>query len=232
MPETSEIRHVGIIMDGNGRWGTRQGCTRSEGHSRGAETAFELVQHVARSRSVDALTLYAFSVENWRRPKSETDFLMALLAEWILRHRDDFIREQIRFIPIGQLEGIPEHTRKQLLEVHDATADCRGLKLALAVNYSGQMEIIDAIARAVQRLGSIDHLEPSNIDRYLTTHALGQVDAIIRTGGEKRLSNFLLWQAAYAELVFVETLWPDFTPAEFESSLSDVRGRERRFGAV
>lgn len=228
----AEIKHVGIIMDGNGRWGTRQGCSRSEGHSKGAETAFRLVQHVARSRSVAALTLYAFSIENWRRPKQETDFLMMLLGEWVLRHREDFVREQVRFFPIGQLEGLPDSTRMQLLEVREATMSCRGLKLALAVNYSGQAEVIDAIARASRQLGSVDHLEPSAIDRYMTTQPLGPVDAIMRTGGEKRLSNFLLWQAAYAELMFIDTLWPDFTPTEFESLLSDLSFRDRKFGAV
>jgi undecaprenyl diphosphate synthase len=229
-------RHVAIIMDGNGRWAERHGLERPEGHRAGAEAVHRVVQH-ARSIGIQELTLYAFSAQNWDRPASEVDHLMGLLQEFIHVHLPDLLGNGIRLSMIGDQEPLPQATQTCLSEGIKQTAEALGMTLCLALNYGAREEIVQAtrsIAEAVQT----GALSPENIDMDLfeehlhTAHLAGDPDLVVRTSGEQRLSNFLLWQAAYAEFYFTPTLWPDFGAAEFDEAIATYRRRKRRFGRI
>ncbi len=225
--------HVAIIMDGNGRWARRRGLPRIAGHRRGAESARAVIT-AARTVGVGVLTLYAFSIENWKRPKSEIDTLMSLLVEYLKKEEPGMRENRIRFCAIGDLDLLPPAARETVQGVVSRTAGHAGLRLNLALNYGGRNEIV----RAVRRLGleiAKGTLDPASIDetaisRALDTAGLPDPDLLIRTSGEKRISNFLLWQTAYAELHFTETLWPDFREEDFLKAILDFQKRERRFG--
>ncbi len=228
-------RHVGIIMDGNGRWASRRAFPRIRGHREGVHSVDEVVA-CAREVGVRVLTLYAFSVENWRRPKMEIQALMSLLREYIVKKLPVMHQHGIRFKTIGRTEDLSPNTRKLLRRAEQETAGYGGLVLNLALSYGGRTEIVDAV-RSLVRDAADGKLHPDHVDEALLsarmyTAGLPDPDLIIRTSGEHRTSNFLLWQAAYTELYFTPTFWPDFKRREFLEAILDFQGRERRFGLI
>jgi len=219
-------RHVAVIMDGNGRWAEQRGLPRVAGHREGAESV-RAVTRVARRIGIEALTLYAFSAENWGRPEPEVLALMSLLAEFLEGERPEMMANDIRLNAIGELERLPGTVQRKLTAVMAETAANRGLTLTLALSYGGRQEIVAAARKASVR-GRALSLE--DIEAGLWTAGLPELDLLIRTGGERRISNFLLWQSAYAELHFAEELWPAFREREFLRAVADYQGRQRRFG--
>jgi undecaprenyl diphosphate synthase len=218
--------HIAIIMDGNGRWAESQGKNRTYGHERGAETVRAITTFCAAHSDIDRLTLYAFSTENWKRPKIEVEFLMKLLEKYLKSERSTYLEGNIRFEPIGDLSIFSKSLRSVIDDVQNATAHCIGLTQCLALNYGGRDEIV----RAANILRETGELSVESLSLALDcTH---DVDLLIRTGGDHRLSNFMLWQAAYAELFFTKTLWPEFTTDELESIIKKFRTVERRFGGL
>ncbi len=226
--------HVAIIMDGNGRWAKQRGLPRLEGHRRGAESV-RAVLDGARALGVRYLTLYAFSVENWRRPEDEVGGLMELLETFLRREQGNLVKNGVRLRAIGRIEALPPRARAALEEAMAATAHFTEHTLVLALNYGARTEVLDAaksfaaaVAAGTARLEDADTWE--GFARHLYTADLPDPDLVIRTSGESRLSNFLLVQAAYAEFVFTPVLWPDFGRPEFEAAVNDYRRRERRYG--
>ena len=225
--------HVAVIMDGNGRWAQRRGLSRSEGHRAGTRTAKAIVTR-ARELGVRHLTLYTFSRENWSRPKDEVALIFDLLVEYMKGELANLLAQDIRLLVLGDFDGLPFVARQSLAHVMAKTAHCRAMTLNLALNYSGREEILRA-SRALALKCSVGTLAPEDITEAafaaeLYTAGQPDPDLIIRTSGELRLSNYLLFQAAYAEFYFTETLWPDFDAAEFERALADYQRRQRRFG--
>jgi undecaprenyl diphosphate synthase len=218
-------RHVAIIMDGNGRWAEARGMSRVQGHREGSESV-RAVTRQARKLGLEALTLYAFSSQNWGRPDEEVGALMQLLAEYLDSERAEILDNRIRLHTIGDTDRLPGFVRERLESVRAASAGNDGMVLTLALSYGGQEEIVHA-ARAAARGGEVDH---AGIESHLWTAGLPPLDLLVRTSGERRISNFLLWQAAYAEMVFVETLWPDFRQLDLLAAIADFQDRERRFG--
>ena len=220
-------------MDGNGRWATRRGLPRVEGHRRGKD-AVRAVVETARRLGIPYLSLYAFSSENWNRPRSEVNALMSLLRRYLTTELSKMMRNQIRLVAIGNLKRLPAAVQEALRRNVEATRDNTGLTVVLAVSYGGREEITGAMrgmAREVRR-GNLDPEDicEDTVSQHLSTTGIPDPDLLIRTSGEMRLSNFLLWQIAYAEILTTPTLWPDFSEAEFVSALSHYQGRERRFG--
>jgi len=227
--------HVGIIMDGNGRWAELRGEPREAGHKAGS-AAVRRVVRVARRLGLTALTLYAFSEQNWARPTGEVDALMGLLREFLVSERSEILDNEIRLVAIGDLERLPPFVREALDPLRSASGDNQKMTLALALSYGGQEEIARA-ARDLAIEASEGKLDPQTIDTRaiasrLPSLGVGEPDLIIRTGGEHRISNFLLFGAAYAELAFTDVLWPDFTEEELFEALASYQRRERRFGRV
>lgn len=228
-------RHIAIIMDGNGRWAQKRSLPRALGHRAGAKTVLTIVEE-CKQLGVEALTLYSFSSENWKRPADEVAALMDLCREFIRAQCATMIKNDIRFRRIGRREGMPEPVLEALDEAERATAHCKALTLCLALNYGSRTELVDA-ARAIAERVLRGELTPAAIDeatieRHLYTHGLPDPDLLIRTAGERRISNYLLWQISYAELHVAETLWPDFGPDELHAAIRDFASRERRFGDV
>ena len=228
-------RHVAVNMDGNGRWARQRHLPRVEGHRAGASAVRETVETAARLR-LDALTLYAFSTENWKRPKAEVSTLFALLKEFLKREFRSLVENDIRFRVVGRPDGLDPSVRSALATALEATASCRGMVFSVALNYSGRAEIADA-ARALARDAAAGRLDPEAIDedavaRRLYTADLPDPDLLIRTSGELRISNFLLWQIAYAEIHVTPVLWPDFRRQHLLEALLDYQRRERRYGGV
>ncbi len=227
--------HVAIIMDGNGRWAKSRGLPRFEGHRRGVEAVRRVVRS-AIERGVQFLTIYSFSSENWSRPPEEVAMLMGLLKRFIREDLSELNANGVRVKVIGQRDNLKPDIITLIVEAETLTANNRGLTLAVAFNYGGRQEIFDAARRLAidVRDGRLDarSIGPEDLADRLDTTGLPDPDLIIRTSGEMRLSNFLLWQAAYAELVFLPVLWPDFDDAAFLSALDQYAARERRFGAV
>lgn len=227
-------RHVAIIMDGNGRWAKRRHFPRVAGHRAGVKSARMAIETCARLK-LEALTLYAFSVENWRRPKSETDFLMQLLREYLRKELPAIHRNNIKFRVLGRLDELPEGVRQDALEAMELTAKNSGMTLAIALNYGGRAEIVDAVKAilAESRNGhAAEPVDEDRVSRHLYTAGLPDPDLLIRTSGEMRISNFLLWQIAYAEIYVTETLWPDFSRARLIEALLEYQKRERRYGGI
>jgi undecaprenyl diphosphate synthase len=218
-------RHVAIIMDGNGRWAKQRFLPRIVGHQRGVEAVRRLAR-AARTMGLDALTLYAFSTENWRRPDEEVSALMGLMKRFILSDLEEFAAENVRLKIIGNYRALPADVVELIEGALARTADNTGQILAVALNYGAQ----DEIARAAQKAADKGPVTPQAIEAELDTADLPPLDLLIRTSGEVRLSNFLLWQAAYAELWFTEVLWPDFTPDHLQEALDVFGQRERRYG--
>ena len=222
--DAERARHVAIIMDGNGRWAKKRALPRAMGHKRGVEAVRELVRSVDRM-GLDCLTLYAFSSENWKRPDEEVDDLMNLMRKFIKSDLPEFIANDVRLKIIGDWQGLAPDIVTMLEDALAQTAH-GSHTLAVALNYGSQQEI----ARAAAKAAAIGEVTDKTISAHLDTNDLPPLDLIIRTSGEVRLSNFLLWQAAYAEMLFVDTLWPDFTPDMLQQALDDFAKRERRFG--
>jgi len=226
-------RHVAIIMDGNGRWAKARGLPRAEGHRRGAAVVREVITTAARA-GLGFLTLYSFSIENWKRPAGEVNALMGLYAEYLRRERATLMTNNIRLLWFGRRDGLPPAVLDELDRGVAATAANTGLTLGLALNYGSRLEIADAvraIARDV-RDGRIDpeQIAEQTISQRLYTAAVPDPDLLIRTAGERRISNFLLWQISYCELHVTDVMWPDFTRGDFLNALRDYASRERRFG--
>ncbi|HEY9074409.1 MAG TPA: isoprenyl transferase, partial [Desulfobaccales bacterium] len=226
-------RHMAIIMDGNGRWAAKRGLPRIAGHKKGMDVVRDVVKACSR-RGIPALTLYAFSLENWRRPPREVSALMSLLAVYLQREISLMKRENIRFQTIGRLEDLPKEARAWVEKAKAETASNTGMVLDLALSYGGRWEITEAAKKMAAAINA-GRIDPSGIDEkvfssYLDTDGLPDLDLVIRTSGEKRVSNFLLWQMAYAELYFTESLWPDFTERDLLIAILDYQGRQRRFG--
>jgi undecaprenyl diphosphate synthase len=229
-------QHIAIIMDGNGRWAKRRHLPRIAGHRAGILAVRSVVQAASRI-GVKSLTLYAFSVENWKRPHSETSFLMALLRRYLKMDVPTLQRENVRLEYIGRIHELSEPVRKRLEWAQHETAKCNGMVLTLALNYGARAELVDAfndIIRAANNNGGAAHLNISEelIQRHLYTRALPDPDLVIRTSGEMRLSNFLLWQSAYAEIYVTPTLWPDFDGRHLLEAIVEFQKRERRYGGL
>jgi undecaprenyl diphosphate synthase len=244
LPESSPLRgvarerwprHVAVIMDGNGRWAQARGLPRAAGHREGVGTVRTIVTECARL-GLDALTLYSFSSENWKRPADEVEALMLLCCEFLRIERATMLRENIRFRRIGRRDGLPAEVLAELDETERATAQATGLTLCLALNYGSRTEIADA-ARALAAevrdgLRTVDSIDEEALASRLYTAGIADPDLLIRTAGEMRISNYLLWQISYAELHVTEVLWPDFGVDDLHRAIADFGARERRFGAV
>ncbi|MDE7427068.1 MAG: isoprenyl transferase [Muribaculaceae bacterium] len=226
-------RHVAIIMDGNGRWAQARGLERSAGHVRGVDTV-RLITECASEAGVEYLTLYAFSTENWNRPQAEVDTLMHLIVMAIERETPDLIKNNVRLKVIGDTERMPAEARERLMRCVDETSHDTGLTLVLALSYSARWEL----TRAMRLMGSdveSGKLDPEGItdatvEKYLATTGMPDPDLLIRTGGDMRVSNFLLWQIAYSEIYVTQKYWPDFSKDDFMDALADFKRRQRRFG--
>jgi undecaprenyl diphosphate synthase len=228
-------RHVAVIMDGNGRWAERRRLPRVAGHRAGVKAAREIIETCARLK-VPCLTLYAFSMENWRRPETEVDFLMRLLREYLKRELPSIHKNNIRLLIIGRAGQLPEAVQKDLAESVRYTSGNTGMTLVVALNYGGRAEIVDAF-NAVLETARVNgttgfHADEQMISEHLYTAGLPDPDLLIRTSGEMRVSNFLLWQIAYAEIFVTETLWPDFSRARLLEALLEYQRRERRYGGL
>jgi undecaprenyl diphosphate synthase len=228
-------RHVAIIMDGNGRWAQRRHLPRVAGHRAGVSIAREAIETCALLK-VSALTLYAFSNENWRRPKAEIDFLMRLLREYLRKELPVIHRNNIKLLVIGRPDQLPEAVRRDIDRAMETTASNTGMKLCVALNYGARGELVDAFNRILDavRHNGIEtfRVDERMVSEHLYTAGLPDPDLLIRTSGEMRVSNFLLWQIAYAEIYVTETLWPDFHRARLLEALLDFQRRERRFGGI
>jgi undecaprenyl diphosphate synthase len=226
-------KHIAIIMDGNGRWAKNKGHLRIFGHTHGLRTVRNVVE-TASELGVKYLTLYAFSTENWNRPKLEVNALMELLAESIKRETASMMENGIRLEIIGNIDELPRKCNKQLLETVEATKDNKRMTLILALSYSGRWDIIEAVRKIASEVKK-GNIEPDKIDENVLNAALNTArfpnpDLLIRTSGEQRISNFLLWEIAYSEIHFTPVLWPDFTTDDFYNAILDYQSRERRFG--
>ena len=231
--QTDNIRHIAIIMDGNGRWAKQRGLERVYGHKEGANAVRRVVEEAGRLQ-IPYLTLYTFSTENWSRPEAEVTALMSLLVSAIRNETANLIRNNVRLNAIGNLEDLPEACRKELMDAIAQTSHCTGLTLTLALSYSGRSELTRAtreIARkAAEGVLSPETVTDETISSLLYTNGMPDPDILIRTGGEQRISNFLLWQIAYTELFFLPVMWPDFTGEHLREVISRFLSRERRFG--
>ncbi|MBM4359884.1 MAG: di-trans,poly-cis-decaprenylcistransferase [Deltaproteobacteria bacterium] len=226
-------RHIGIIMDGNGRWARSKGLERSAGHERGVEAATRAYR-ASLARHVEHLTLFAFSHSNWKRPKDEVEMLMRLCGEFTLQNRDEWVQRGVRLQVIGDLEELPTAARHAIEEAVTATAGGRAMVLTLALDYGSRNDLVGAV-RAIATRAQAGLLLPEEIDErflrsQLTTGAVPDADLIIRTGGEKRLSDFLMFESANAELFFIDAMWPDFDEAMLDDALDAYARRQRRFG--
>lgn len=228
-------RHVAVIMDGNGRWAAQRGQPRIAGHRAGVEAVRATVDTGARL-GLKALTLYAFSTENWKRPRLEVDALMRMLRRYIRLEIDEIDRQSIRFQAIGRTYALAQNVRREIERATERTAANPGMILSVALNYGGRAEIVDAARSAVLELmgegKSADELTEERIERKLYTRNLPELDLLVRTSGEMRISNFLLWQVAYSEIYVTETLWPDFRRAHLLEAVVDFQRRVRRFGGL
>lgn len=235
LPRDAMPRHVAVIMDGNGRWARRRGKPRMFGHEQGAKAVRAIVTECARLE-LEVLTLYSFSMENWKRPADEVEFLMGLYVQYLIAERAEMMDNDIRFIQIGRRQGLPGPVLDELDQTVRMTAANRGMTLALAINYGSRAEITDAV-RAIAAKAAAGQLQPDAIDEqtvadHLYTAGLPDPDLLIRTASEMRVSNYLLWQISYAELHVSDVCWPDFSVEHLRNALRDYARRTRRFGAV
>lgn len=235
LPREALPRHIAIIMDGNGRWAQNRGQPRMFGHREGAKAVRAIVTECARLE-LDVLTLYSFSMENWKRPEDEIEFLMNLYVDYLIAEREQLMDNNVRFVQIGRRHGLPARVLKELDETIRLTAQNTGLTLALALNYGSRTEITDA-ARAIAEKVKAGQLDPRDITevvfaQHLYTAGLPDPDLLIRTASEMRVSNYLLWQISYAEIHVTDVCWPDFNVDQLRQAIRAFAGRQRRFGAV
>lgn len=223
--------HIAIIMDGNGRWAKQRNLDRTYGHKEGAVSVRSVIETAARL-GISFVTLYTFSTENWNRPVEEVDALMSLLVEMTVKETPDLIKNNVRLRVIGDVGRLPEHTKVALDKCIEETSVSTGLNLVLALSYSSRWEITEAAKHIARDLNNnkLSSVDESTISEYLTTKGIPDPDLLVRTGGELRISNFLLWQVAYAELYFTDVLWPDFREKQLYEAILDFQSRERRFG--
>lgn len=226
--------HIAIIMDGNGRWARKRGLPRILGHRAGINTVKEIIK-ACRELGIKYLTLYAFSVENWKRPREEVEALMRFLNEYIEKEVKSFIKNDIRLNAIGRISGLPDYVRPRLKKAMDDTRDCKSMVVNVALNYGGRAEIVDAAKKfaSLVKAGkhSADDLDEQLFGELIYTKGQPDPDLLIRTSGEMRISNFLLWQASYSEIYVTPKLWPDFGKKDLEEAILEYQKRERRFGA-
>lgn len=222
-------KHVAIIMDGNGTWAKRRGLPRTYGHKAGAKTLQNLVYY-ANSIGIKYLTVYAFSTENWKRPKEEVDYLMSMPIEFLNENKDKMHKDNIKITVIGRRDRINADLIKIINEVENDTKNNTGLNFIIAFDYGAQDEIIRAVNKIITN--KVKEIDEESFSDYLDTKGIPNVDFVIRTSGQVRISNFLLWQIAYSELYFTDTLWPDFSSRQFEKALLEYQKRERRFGGL
>lgn len=235
LPAERLPRHVAIIMDGNGRWAQRQNLPRIEGHRRGVASVRRTVEEAARLH-LEQLTLYCLSSENWKRPQHELDFLMHLLEQYMIEERSTIMRQNVIVSVIGRRDGIPQQTLNEMDKTVEMSAANSGTRLCLAINYGGRGEIVDAVRRIAAEAKS-GQLDPQTIDEqtiasHLYSAGMSDPDLLIRTAGEMRVSNFLLWQISYAELWVTDRCWPEFEIADFHQAIRDFAARDRRFGGL
>jgi undecaprenyl diphosphate synthase len=235
VPDERFPRSVAIIMDGNGRWAQERGQSRLAGHQAGAENVLRIITEAARL-GLEALTLYSFSIENWNRPANEVNALMHLYAEYLSRERPTLANNNIRLRHLGRRDGLPEEVRRELEESLRISRDHTGMHLCLALNYGGRAEITDAVRRLARRVAQgqlkAEAIEEADIAAALDSSGIPDPDLLIRTSGEQRLSNFLLWQLSYAEFYVTQVYWPDFSPEEFQKAIRAYASRQRRFGGL
>ena len=226
-------KHTAIIMDGNGRWAEQKGMPRIFGHQNGVTAVRKIVEASSRF-NIKYLTLFTFSVENWDRPTSEVDTLMGLLVQTLKDEFEDMFKNNIKLNAIGDLDSLPNEVREELYTIIESTKGNTGMTLTLALSYGGKQEIFKAVKEISEKVKNdiicLDNFDDSVINDHLYTSDLPDVDLLIRTSGEKRISNFLLWQIAYAELYFTDVYWPDFTEEDLEKAIVEYQNRERRFG--
>ena len=224
----NKINHIAIIMDGNGRWGKKRGKTRNFGHTQGIKVIEKIVKESLRI-NIPVLTFYTFSTENWRRPKTEVNFLFNLINKYFLKEIKNIIKNDIKINIIGNTNGLPKSQKVSLLKCKKKTKKCKKILVNLAINYGAKNEIINAFKKLKE-----NKIKPSikNLEKYLYTKNMPEPDFLIRTGGKRRLSNFLLWQMAYSELYFVDKLWPDFKISDFKRILNNFKRVKRNFGKV
>jgi undecaprenyl diphosphate synthase len=233
MAETTPIlpRHVAVIMDGNGRWATQRGLSRLEGHRAGYSTIHNIVRYLGELK-IEYATFYSFSTENWNRPEEEVTGIFKLLGEVIKREAADLHKNNVRIRWLGRKEGLSDRLVRDIEDALKLTQKNTGLTLSLALNYGGQQEIIDATRRIAEDKIPAERIDEKLFESYLYTAEMPPVDLLIRTAGELRISNFLLWQTAYAEFYFSPVMWPDFTSAEMDKALAAFGNRKRRFGGL
>jgi undecaprenyl diphosphate synthase len=235
VPVERRPRHIAVIMDGNGRWAERRGLPRIEGHRRGVASVRRTVEEAARL-NIEQLTLFCLSSENWKRPPLELDFLMHLLEQYMIEERKTIMDENIRVAVIGRRDGLPAATLREIDKTIELSAANTGTRLCLAINYGGRGELLDAVKRIAEeaRDGKLDpaSLTEESIADHLYTAAMPEPDLLIRTAGEMRISNFLLWQISYAEIWVTEHCWPEFTESDLHAAMRDFARRDRRFGGL
>jgi undecaprenyl diphosphate synthase len=227
-------RHVAIIMDGNGRWAKKRGLPKIAGHKAGAKSVEETIK-AAREAGIEILTLYTFSTENWKRPKKEVDSLMKLLESYLDSEAEKIAKKDIKIKAIGRIEGLPESVRRKISALEEKTKNNKSLLLNLALNYGGRPEITDAAKKIAEDVKK-KKLSPEDVseevfEKYLYTKGIPDPDLLIRTSGEMRLSNFLLWQLSYTEIYVTDTLWPDFRKKDLDKAITEFQKRERRYGS-
>ena len=228
-------RHIGIIMDGNGRWAKKRGLPRSAGHKAGAESLKKIVTE-ANNLGIEYITVYAFSTENWKRPQAEVDYLMNLLMDYLINAEKTLAGENVRIRAIGSRKELSEEMQEQIIKTEKLTRDRTGIVMNIALNYGGREELVNA-AKTLCRKAEAGELNPEDVtekdmDDGLYTAGQPDVDLLIRTSGEQRLSNFMLWQVSYAEMIFVDKAWPDFKPKDLHECIKIFQGRGRRFGGI
>ena len=226
-------RHIAIILDGNGRWAKRRGLPRTAGHAAGAET-FRRIATYCKNIGIDYLTVYAFSTENWKRPREEVEAIMGLLAKYLREAVDTMERDHIRLKILGDPSILPESLRGLISETADISTHYEGFQANVCLNYGGRDEIVRAALRFAEdyKAGRADTLTEESFSGYMFSAGIPDPDLIIRPGGEMRLSNFLMWESAYSELIFTDVLWPDFTSADIDSAIAEYNRRDRRFGGI
>ena len=228
MPKTT-LKHLAVIMDGNGRWAQQRGLNRTKGHEIGAETIREITTYCAKHTTIESATFYAFSTENWKRPKLEVDFLMRLLDKYLKNELKTYQKHKIRFKAIGNIDEFSKSLQKRIKETEELTKNHRNLTQILALNYGGRAEITSTVNSLI-RNGKKEITEDDISSALQTPYT--DIDLMIRTSGEERISNFLLWQLSYAEFYFSQTLWPDFNADELNEIIEDYEQRNRRFGGI
>jgi len=235
VPRERMPRHIAVIMDGNGRWAQRKGLPRIEGHRHGVATVRQVMETCARL-GIEQLTLYCLSVENWKRPPEELDFLMHMLEQYMVEERSTMLEHKFAVSVIGRREGLPEDALREMDKTLRMATDHTGLRVCLAINYGGRTELVDAV-RQIATEAAAGELDPAQIDEqcvadHLYTAGMPDPDLLIRTAGESRLSNFLLWQISYAELWITEKCWPEFGGDDLKQAIADYAARDRRFGGL